>query len=97
MGPIVSVDPSIGAFIDTLNPLMMTKFLAAGKLFHRAYQAYISTVGIKIEAAIRLQAIFLFRSPFKKLYYHEEIELGRGVDIVVSGICHITWASFKGN
>ncbi len=60
------------------------------------YPALIKTAGIKAEIDIRCQLAFLYRSPFKKLYYHEPIELGKGVDFILTSLIHVTWASFKG-
>ncbi len=61
----------------------------------RSYQGNIQTVGLKIDLSLRLQVGFMFRTPFKRLYYKQPIELSRGVDVVVPGICHITYAKFK--
>lgn len=95
-GPIPSFDPNFGVIYDTLNPILRVKFLAGGKLFKRSYQALISTVGLKAEASVRCQVAFMHRTPFKPLYYHDEIELGKGVDFVLTGFVHVTWVSFAG-
>jgi hypothetical protein len=86
------VDPNFGFFYDRLNPVIRLPFLAAGQLFKRMYQADITTVGIKLDVSIRCQIVFSFRTPFKPLYYHEPIQLGRGLE-VVWGI-HLMWCSF---
>jgi len=83
-----------GLIWDTLNPDIRTKFMCGGQLFRRAYQGELKTVGLKIELAARLQTAFIFRPPFKPLFYHQPIELGSGVDIATFGF-NLTWVSFK--
>jgi len=92
IGPIISFDPNFGLFFDRLNPIINTTFLAVGQLFKRKYQMDLTTAGIKFDLSVRSQFIFFFRAPFKQMYYHEPIKLGRGLD--VQWVFHLTWCSF---
>jgi hypothetical protein len=83
-GPEVGIDPNFGFFFDTLNPSVTLGFLAVGKHLQRSYEARISTVGLKFDFSLRLQLGFLWRPPFKKLYYKEPIPLGRGFDLIIT-------------
>ncbi len=49
MGPIAVFDGNVGAFMDTLDPVFRPRFRAGGVLHNRAYEALISTAGLKAE------------------------------------------------
>ena len=44
---------------------------------------------------VRAQLAIIFKPPFKKMFFHEEIELGRGIDLIVTGFFSLTWVQFK--
>jgi len=92
IGPQISVDPNVGIIYNRLNPVLRLPFLACGQLFKRKYQADILTVGLKLDVSVRCQVFFCFRTPFRALYYHEPIRLGRGMELVWG--LHVTWCSF---
>lgn len=94
MGPMFGADFNYGLILNTLNPKLYTRFLAAGKLFRRPYQASIYCIGLKGEISFRCQVAFFTRPPFKDIYLHQPIELGRGFDIAWPPV-HLTYASFK--
>jgi len=92
IGPIISVDPNFGILWNRLNPIIRLPFLACGQLFKRKYQADIVTVGFKVDLSVRCQVAFMYRAPFKQIYYHEPIQLGKGLELIWG--MHITWCSF---
>jgi len=92
IGPVISVDPNFGVLWNRLNPIIRLPFLACGQLFKRKYQADIISVGLKFDLSIRCQVAFMYRAPFKQIYYHEPIQLGRGMELIWG--MHITWCSF---
>src|SRR4051794_25604797 len=71
MGPLVSFDANFGMIYDTLNAIVRPRFLAIGQLYKRKYQMDMKTVGLKFDFSVRCQFVFMFRTPFKQLYYHE--------------------------
>jgi len=91
--PSVGFDFNLAFIFDTLNPTIKTKLVACGEITERVYRAAIKGVGPKFDLSLRSQLILVFGPPFKQLYYHEPIELGRGIDILWG--FHLTWVSFK--
>lgn len=92
-GPTFSADPNIGLLWSTLNPILRFRFSAAGQTVHRVYRAAIYTVGVRPCFSWRMQSVFVLRLPFRKLFKHERIELGRGFDIGWG--LHITYVNFR--
>jgi hypothetical protein len=93
LGPTFVVDPNIGVFLDTLNPIVRFRFDAAGQVISRVYRAFIHTIGPRLDFSVRFQAAFVLRLPFAPAFTQGPIALGRGIDICW-GLC-ITIASFR--
>ncbi len=86
------MDPNFGFFYNRLNPVLRLLFQASGDQLERKYQADITTIGLKADVSIRCQMVVCYRVPFRELYYHEPIKLGRGFEVMWG--LNVMWCSF---
>lgn len=85
-GYAFTVDPNGAFFVDEQDPSFDVYFQAPGSnvLKKRRYNASINSVGLKIQFAIKLNVIFFTDTAFDFYNSNKEIELGTGIDLVIS-------------
>ncbi len=97
-GVCFDVDPNLAFFVETQNPdLNVTYCDGYGNKKVRKYTSKIDTIGLKIEAAIKIDIIFFTDTAFNFYDSDKVIEIGTGIDANISffGGIGLTYASFS--
>jgi hypothetical protein len=91
------IDPNLALIYDNQNPQFVMSFQnSKGEIKTRAYQANITSVGLKVECSIKIDFIMFVNTDLNFEDSSKELELGMGIDISIGlgGGLGLTYAPF---
>ncbi|MFH0898513.1 MAG: hypothetical protein V1855_02965 [bacterium] len=98
IGWSLTADANIALFIEHQNPCFDVQFINdRGEFASKRFQAHINCIGTKIEAAIKIDGIFIVGTDYR-FFNTKCIQLGTGIDLNISALIAgmgLTYVPFK--
>lgn len=84
-GTAFCIDPNFAFLYDNQNPSMVMTFVnSKGEIKTRAYRASINSIGLKFEAAVKLNLVMFVNTNLNFEDSTKELYLGTGIDLSLS-------------